>query len=112
MSNRLCAVEDIPDGNSTEFIAPFKGRDRSLIALRKGDDVYLYLNICPHIGLPLDFTPNQFLNLEKTYILCANHMAQFEIETGICISNPCPGEKLTPISFEIRNNQIYLITDD
>jgi predicted RNA-binding protein with PUA-like domain len=65
---RLCAVNEIPDGNSIEFMAPFQGRSRSLIAVRKDGRVYLYLNSCPHTGLTLDFTPDQFLNLEKTHI--------------------------------------------
>ena len=111
-THRLCAVKEIPDGDSIEFITPFQGRDRSLIAVRKDGEVYLYLNSCPHTGLTLDFTPNQFLNFEKTHILCANHMAYFEIDTGLCISDPCPGEKLTPVNFKVRDNSIYLLPED
>jgi nitrite reductase/ring-hydroxylating ferredoxin subunit len=111
-THRLCAVNEIPDGDSIEFMVPFQGRDRSLISVRKDGEVYLYLNSCPHTGLTLDFTPNQFLNLEKTHILCANHMAYFEIDTGLCISDPCPGEKLTPINFEIRDDAVYLLSED
>ena len=110
--HRLCAVDDIPDGNSIEFMAPFQGRERSLFAVRKAGQVYLYLNSCPHTGLTLDFTRDQFLNLEKTHILCANHMALFEIDTGVCVSQPCPGEVLTPVDFEIREDEVYLVTED
>ena len=110
--HRLCTIDEIPDGDSKEFMAPFQGRDRSLFAVRKDGQIYLYLNSCPHTGLTLDFTRDQFLDVEKNHILCANHLAYFEIKTGGCISQPCPGEVLTPIPFEIRDTEVFLINED
>lgn len=104
----LCALDDITEGKSARFQATVDGTPRQLIAIRKGESVYLYINSCPHIGAPLDFKPGQFLNLERTHILCANHGALFDIETGDCISGPCAGEPLTPVKSRIKNGQVFI----
>ncbi len=106
---RLCALADIPDGGSGR-IEP-AGIGRGYLALRRGASVFVYVNRCPHTGLPLDFTPGQFLNLEKTHILCANHGALFNIEDGRCIAGPCVGDRLQAVATEVRDGVLYPAAD-
>ena len=106
---RLCAVTDIPDGDSAAFaIDSADGFPRDLIAVRKDGKVYIYLNTCPHIGAPLDFVRGQFLDADKEYIFCANHAALFRIEDGHCVWGPCAGEALTPLPVEIEGDDVYV----
>ncbi|MCW9002709.1 MAG: Rieske (2Fe-2S) protein [Rhodospirillales bacterium] len=91
----LCQLEEIPDGDSNGFaIETTDGKRISVLAVRQGKAVHAYVNACPHIGSPLDFTPGRFLNVEKTLIQCATHGALFRINDGHCVSGPCTGKGL------------------
>ena len=102
---RLCALVDIPDGGSRRI--ELAGLGRGYMALRRGASVFVYVNRCPHIGAPLDFRPGQFLNLEKTHILCALHWALFNIEDGLCVAGPCAGDRLQAVATEVRDGVLY-----
>ena len=104
----LCALDDIVDGNSAGFIAEFSDKRIAVLAVRQGNDVFVYENNCPHIGSPLDFQPGQFLNVERTHIICSTHGALFEINDGQCISGPCEGDKLTSLDASVRDGSIYV----
>jgi nitrite reductase/ring-hydroxylating ferredoxin subunit len=105
----LCQVVDIPENGAKGFSGA-DGAFTGLVAVRKGDDVYVYENACPHIGTPLDWTPDRFLSVDGRYLICATHGAEFTIETGACISGPCRGDRLTPVKVEIREG-VILIAD-
>lgn len=105
----LCQLNDIEDGDSTCLNAHVGGQNSSLILVRRGDEVFIYLNTCPHIGAPLDFEPGRFLNLEKDLIQCAMHGALFTIEDGHCVQGPCMGKHLTPVTSEVRKGAVWLV---
>lgn len=104
----LIDIDDIDDGDSAGVIGDVNGLPTSLIAVRKGLMVYLYLNTCPHIGAPLDFEPGRFLNLERDLIQCSLHGALFVIETGACVEGPCIGKHLTPVASVVRDGKVFL----
>ena len=106
---RLCALDDVTDGDSAAFFAEQDGRMQGYIVVRQGARAYVYLNSCPHIGAPLDFTPGQFLTSEKDYILCSSHGALFRIEDGHCVSGPCAEQKLTAVSIDIMDGDVLLV---
>ena len=86
-----------------------KSGSKALLAVRKKGEVFVYINSCPHIGVPLDFVPGNFLDLNKEYILCSSHGALFRISDGYCISGPCLGKNLQPVASKIEGGQIILI---
>ncbi len=102
----LCPLSELKDGESALLKTKINGAVKHLIAIRQGEAAYLYTNSCPHIGAPLDFKPGQFLNLEKTHILCSNHGAMFEITSGKCISGPCINKHLESIKSVIKEGII------
>lgn len=104
----LGRLDDIDDGGTAGFNIDAPGGRRFYMAIRRGADVYVYVNACPHLGSPLDFAPGRFLNLEKTHVLCATHGALFRIEDGFCISGPCAGKSLEAVPFEICDGLIVL----
>jgi len=104
----LCRLEDIPDNGSAGFIATVEGEVARLLAVRKGLNIFLYINSCPHIHAPLDFTPGQFLNVEKTMIMCSTHGALFRIEDGHCVQGPCVGNHLTKVACTVRKDQVWI----
>ena len=104
----LCALDDLVDGESAGLVAEIGGERSGLIVVRQGDDVYVYVNSCPHIGAPLDFMPGQFLTADKTMILCSTHGAVFQIEDGLCVQGPCVNRSLEPVACEVRGGEVWL----
>ncbi len=105
---RLGRLADIPDGGSAGYTIDTAEGRRRLLAVRRGDRVFVYANECPHIGAPLDFEPGRFLNLERTHILCTNHGALFRIEDGACVAGPCAGRPLRRIAAIVRGGAVML----
>lgn len=108
---KLCALEDIADGESAGFTATLGDSTVAVLAVRQGDDVYVYENECPHIGSPLDFNPGQFLNVERTHIMCSTHAALFQIHDGLCISGPCDGDHLTALPSTVRDGSVFVSSE-
>ena len=106
----LCRLEEIPDGGGKGF-PPAPGGFTGLMAIRQGDAAYVYVNACPHIGTPLDWTPHRFLSADGRRIICATHGAEFGIADGICVSGPCVGDRLESVAVEIRDGMIYVPHD-
>ena len=103
----LCRLDEIPDGGAKRF-PPKPGEFTGLFAVRRGSAVHVYVNACPHIGTPLDWTPDRFLSADGRHLICATHGAQFTLETGLCISGPCRGDSLTRIETVIQDGVVLV----
>ncbi|MFL5252240.1 MAG: Rieske (2Fe-2S) protein [Rhodopila sp.] len=101
----LFRLQDLPDGEAKGFEGP-PGSFIGLVAVRRGDGVRIYQNACPHIGTPLDWTPDRFLSADRRYLICATHGAQFTVDTGECISGPCRGDFLERVDAVIRDGVV------
>ena len=101
----LCRPEDIPDNEGVGFPA-CPGSFTGLVAFRRGEKIYVYTNACPHVGTPLDWTPNRFMSIDQKFAICATHGAEFLVEDGSCVSGPCQGDYLETVPFEIRDGVI------
>lgn len=102
--DQLCHLDAIPDGHSRGF----SYKQRAIIAVKQQGTLYLYVNRCPHRGIPLEWQPDQFLDLERQYIQCATHGALFQIDSGRCIQGPCRGQSLEPIDYKIIDRSVWL----
>ncbi len=108
----LGAVKDIPDGGSEGFYTETSDGRLLYMVVRQGEKVFVYRNVCPHTGMPLDFQPGRFLTADGSLIQCSTHGAKFRIEDGFCVSGPCQGDHLKPVSTEICGGEIFLTEDD
>ena len=106
----LCRLEEIPEGGAKGFPAA-PGGFTGLFAIRRGDRVFVYVNSCPHLGLPLETLPDRFLDTRKQTIICSAHGARFRIEDGFCFTGPCIGEALEPVEALIRDGQVVVPAD-
>jgi naringenin degradation protein FdeD len=106
----LCRLDDIPDGGAKGFPPP-PGGFIGLFAVRRGAAVAVYVNSCPHIGVPLDWAPDRFLSRDGSRIVCSTHGAEFEVMTGQCVRGPCFGDRLEAVNIEIRDGAILVPAD-
>ncbi len=83
------------------------GRSRDLSCVGE-DAVFAYQNFCMHVGHPLNWQPDRFLNEDHSLIVCASHGALYEIDSGVCVSGPCPGKTLKKVSVEIRDGEVVV----
>jgi nitrite reductase/ring-hydroxylating ferredoxin subunit len=107
----LCKFSELDDPGSRAFSVgeghwPLRG-----FVVRRGLEVFAYVNRCPHAGHPLNMRPHQFLAPDQSVILCNSHGAQFEIATGYCVAGPCAGRALRKISVRVENGNVVLDED-
>jgi len=104
----LCPLDALPDPGSKSFTIERSGEPQEIFVVRRGDHAFAYANRCPHVGTPLDWQPDVFLNHARTLIQCATHGALFRIDDGFCIAGPCRDERLTPVGLNIIDGEIRL----
>jgi nitrite reductase/ring-hydroxylating ferredoxin subunit len=104
----LVALEALPEGVPTECEAEIDGSRESLILLRRGNDVRAWLNICPHAGRRLDWTPGKFLLSKTGELVCAAHGASFELGFGECVAGPCRGQMLRAVGVVVVDGAVRL----
>lgn len=98
----LCTLDDLPEGTSKGFDL----NGTAVFAVHQGGKVHVYRNHCPHLGIPLEWVPDQFLDVTGTLIQCASHGALFLIQSGRCVAGPCTGQSLKKIPSEVVNGEI------
>lgn len=103
----LCQLSALADNTSRGFDLP--EADISVFAVRRGERVYVYRNLCPHVHIPLEWVEHEFLTADNSLIQCANHGALFTIESGQCIAGPCSGQALQAIEPVIRDGALYAV---
>jgi len=106
----LCRLADLSDPGSTAFTVERDGERIAIMVIRRGNRVFGWVNSCPHAWVPLDIEPGQFLDLVTgSEILCANHGARFEVETGFCVLGPCKGKRLAPYPVAVREGMVVAV---
>lgn len=108
----LCDINELPEQGAKGFELDRSGRRREIFVVRQWDKVYGYVNSCPHTRGPLEWLPDQFLDLDKAHIQCSTHDARFRIEDGYCISGPCAGQSLKPVRLMTKGEGVYLCRED
>lgn len=100
----LFAVSDMEEGTSKGF----EHNNRYLFAVKKDEQIFLYWNRCPHLGTPLEWEEDRFLDADGALIQCSTHGALFQIEDGHCLVGPCQGKSLQPVPFTIDNGLVMV----
>jgi nitrite reductase/ring-hydroxylating ferredoxin subunit len=96
----LGPADAIPDGKGHEYVFGPEHDAFRMFVVRRGGDVFGYLNVCPHFSLRLNYRANQFTTRDGE-ILCSMHFALFRVEDGVCIDGACPGRSLDPVPVEV-----------
>ena len=103
----LCLLSDLEEMEAIELTI----EERQLFAIRQDNELYAYWNSCPHMGIPLNWMPGKFLDLDSIFVQCSSHGALFQISDGECVGGPCVGDRLTPVSLKRDGDQYFIAAD-
>ncbi len=100
----IVSVDELAEGTSKGL----EVNNHYMFAVKKDNQVYLYWNTCPHLGTPLEWEEDRFLDADGALIQCSTHGALFLIENGHCVIGPCRGKYLKSVPFTIDNGMIMV----
>jgi nitrite reductase/ring-hydroxylating ferredoxin subunit len=103
-----CPLAGLGAGQTARFRLAAGGRTIDGFVVNHGGQFFAYVNRCPHAGTPLDLWPNEFLDEEGRFLVCATHGACFVPDTGICAVGPCAGDRLTPLPVVRRADELVV----
>ncbi|WP_084162044.1 Rieske (2Fe-2S) protein [Paraburkholderia bannensis] len=98
-ATKLCQFVDVPDGGAKVIDEACAGRP--VIVVRRGEQVWAYVNRCPHFSVPLDFEPGNVSCYRSQVLMCAHHSALFRFDDGVCIDGPCTGASLEAVPVKV-----------
>ncbi|MBN9161311.1 MAG: 2Fe-2S ferredoxin [Myxococcales bacterium 68-20] len=100
---QLCSLDAIGVEGARNFVLQIGDAFFHGFVVRRGDEVFGYVDQCPHQGLPLARKLDDYLTPDKTLVNCAWHGALFRVEDGMCVGGPCAGARLSPWPVRVAN---------
>lgn len=97
----ICATVDIPDNG---YLALMLGKFPVLVV----SGPKAFVNACPHQFLPLDHRGPEVLGVDGKTILCTNHGASFDADTGVGTGGLGLGCALTPVPVAILGENLVV----
>lgn len=104
----LCKLDDIPDGGAKGVVIGNGPDALDIILLRRGGDVFAYVNRCPHNGTPLETFPDKFLDQTGEILICSTHGARFRVKDGFCVKGPCEGSSLESCPVQVTDGVVTI----
>jgi nitrite reductase/ring-hydroxylating ferredoxin subunit len=108
----IARLEDLRRQQSIKFKFRREGISRDGFAALFQGEIIVYENICRHLPLSIDYGDNRFFTGDGKQIICKTHGAVYEPLTGLCTAGPCQGASLFKIAFEVRDEKIWIETED
>lgn len=103
---KICNLEDL---NETQaFGANINGVEYFVVKDPEDMQLKAYRNACPHLGIPLEVMPHDFLDPQHEYIVCANHGALFQIKDGLCVGGPCKNQFLKSVACDVQGEEVFI----
>ncbi|MCC6625392.1 MAG: Rieske 2Fe-2S domain-containing protein [Deltaproteobacteria bacterium] len=70
--------------------------------------LHVYVNRCPHVPYSLDLGDGNVLDPDGLTIVCSNHGARFDPDTGRCRWGPVRGRFLEPLPFRRDGDRLVI----
>ncbi|WP_335999749.1 Rieske (2Fe-2S) protein [Halorientalis halophila] len=109
---RIVDGEDERDAyERSESSEPASGEERSDDPRDDAGEIACWLNYCQHFThIKLD--KGSGAPMRDGEVVCANHGAYFEGDSGLCTYGPCEGAYLEGVEVEVREGAVYLTDAD
>ncbi len=103
----LCRSDELAErGRGVVFDVMLWRQPARAFALRIDGRVVAYINRCAHVPTELDWNPGEFLDAERTTIVCAVHGAQYSPASGHCLGGPCGRGRLMPVAVSESGGEV------
>jgi len=104
----LGPLSEIPDRDAKEYVFGRGTTVFSMFVVRRGHEVFGYLNICPHYSSPLNCREGEFMSQDRSRIQCSSHFAEYRIEDGFGVAGAGEGCWLDPVPVHVDNGMIVI----
>jgi len=111
--HRIAAVEDVPADSTLLFrVREVDSEEVDEAVLTRADgEITGWLNRCMHFRhIRLD--KGSGAPKRNGELVCANHGAMFDEDTGECTYGPCEGAFLDDVEVVVRDGTVFLTDDD
>ena len=102
----LCRLADLEATGAKEITVDDAGVKHAIFVVRHGSGVNAYFNACPHARLRLNSEPDRFFDIGRSFLVCVNHGAHFDVTNGLCFRGPCKGARLRPFPVRIEGDSV------
>lgn len=102
--SKLCALSEIPDPGTHSVLAG----GISILLARNSAKVSAFVNACPHQYLPLDYRAADVLSADGFKLICSNHDAVFDAETGEGLGGFAKGCELDPVPIVVKDGDVLI----
>ena len=109
----VAAVDDVPEETTYLFTVrgTASGEEREAILVRSDGDLHAWLNYCQHYT-HIKIDKGSGAEMRGDELICENHGAYFESESGFCNFGPCEGAYLNEVGITVEDGTVYLSDDD
>ena len=104
----ICSLNQLKDLKTLGFTYVTDRGEQSAFVVYENGEIYAYQNRCPHVGVELNWQPDQFLSFDGESIQCSMHGAKFRINDGFCHSGPCYGQSLSGLKVAICDETVII----
>lgn len=101
----------IDGGEGVRFKVGRQGGSLPAFVVRWRGKLHGYINECQHQATELDWNAGDFFDESKLYLMCATHGALYEPESGLCVSGPCHGARLSMVEVRERDGGVFCAED-
>lgn len=112
-ARRIAAADEVPADTTLLFTVREvdTGEEREAILVGLDGEVAGWLNHCQHFThIRLD--KGSGARMRDDEVVCTNHGAMFEVDTGRCTFGPCEGAYLDAIEVTVEDGTVYLTDPD
>jgi nitrite reductase/ring-hydroxylating ferredoxin subunit len=109
---RITTVDEVPEETTFLFTVRDTETDeeQEAILVRTNGDIVAWLNYCQHFThIKLD--KGSGAPMRDGELICANHGAYFESDSGRCTFGPCEGAYLNGLDLTLDDGELYLAAD-
>jgi nitrite reductase/ring-hydroxylating ferredoxin subunit len=108
----LCTLADLDATGAKGMALGTLPHIREIVVVRTVDGVRAYSNRCPHMYSTLETFPDRFLDEAREHLVCSTHGARFRVQDGFCVSGPCRGYSLDPVTIKLEGSRVMLSSGD
>ena len=98
-------------GHTAKFRLDCGGRRVHGFVVNHDGTYHAYVNSCPHVGTPLEWEPDEFMDRDGRHLVCSTHGALFRVEDGVCVAGPCQGDQLEPFPIALRDGVVFALDE-